>query len=340
MTSCTTDGAIAREFVWGLRERSASASRPPSLYRASHLYPFCRLMPKRSHCSENVSSRSSSAVMNFTRAFHGAGSCQGIPLLRSRLGMCHLCHRSNSSPLYPVRTLEVVACARANSLDRIRCDPRALATLRRFFSSRKRWISFSRTFVRAAARARSRRSIVAQCANHSAENVRGMRGLSTKEGGVVAHQIPQSLVMKACEVSEDWQRVHAELRQIARKRRALDVRELRLIREAIRIAIWRHVGMTGIREYLEDVFGYGPKVASERVRVAEALASLPALEDALDCGQLSYSAVREISRIATSRTEDEWVGACRGKNQRQVEELLAEREVGDRPGSPRKPELR
>ena len=43
---------------------------------------------------------------------------------------------------------------------------------------------------------------------------------------------------------------------------------------------------------------------------------------------------------ATNRTEAEWIKACRGKNQRQVEELLAEREVGDRPGAPRKPELR
>ena len=157
---------------------------------------------------------------------------------------------------------------------------------------------------------------------------------------MVAYQIPQTVVMKACEVNQDWQRVHAELRQIARKRSALDARELRLIREAIRIALWRHVGMTGIREYLEDVFGYGPKVASERVRVAEALDSMPALEAALDRAELSYSAVREISRIATSRTEEEWLGACREKNQRQVEELLAEREVGDRPGSPRKPDLR
>ncbi len=50
--------------------------------------------------------------------------------------------------------------------------------------------------------------------------------------------------------------------------------------------------------------------------------------------------MRAISRVATNRTEHEWIAACRGKNQRQIEELLAEREVGDRPASPRKPELR
>ena len=159
---------------------------------------------------------------------------------------------------------------------------------------------------------------------------------------MVAYQIPQVLVSKACEVSEpeEWKRVHARLKRIAKRRAALDREELELIRAAIRIAIWRHLGMTGIREYLEHECGYGPHVASERVRVAEALDAMPALEHALGENELSYSAVRAITRVATNRTEHEWIAACRGKNQREIEELLAEREVGDRPGAPRKPELR
>jgi len=159
---------------------------------------------------------------------------------------------------------------------------------------------------------------------------------------VVAYRIPQTLVTKACEVSEpeEWKRVHARLERIAKKRAALDREELELIRAAIRLALWRHVGATSIREYLENECGYGPHVASERVRVAEALDAMPALEHALGEGELSYSAVRAITRVATNRTEDAWIAACRGKNQRQIEELLAEREVGDRPEAPRKPELR
>lgn len=159
---------------------------------------------------------------------------------------------------------------------------------------------------------------------------------------MVAYQIPQATVTKAREVSEleDWKRVHVQLKRIAKRRAALDREELGLIRAAIRLVIWRYLGMTGIREYLERECGYGPHVASERVRVAEALDAMPALERALGENELSYSAVRAISRIATNRTEDDWIAVCRGKNQRQIEELLAEREVGDRPGSVRKPELR
>src|SRR3569623_745789 len=202
-------------------------------------------------------------------------------------------------------------------------------------------------------------ALVAQSANQRARNSRDRQERSTKEHVVVGavnqvsrvYEVSQSLVSKACEVSatgatrgsdstDEWKRVHARLRRIAKKRAALDREELQLIRAAIRIALWRHLGATNIREYLENECGYGPHVASERVRVAEALDAMPALEHALGEGDLSYSAVRAITRVATNRTECAWLAACRGKNQRQIEALLAEREVGARPEAPRKPALR
>jgi hypothetical protein len=86
--------------------------------------------------------------------------------------------------------------------------------------------------------------------------------------------------------------------------------------------------------------GYGPQIAAERLRVAEALDALPAIEAALANYDLSYSAVRELTRIATRKTEEAWVAACRGKILRQIEELVAEREPGDAPTSDPKPDLR
>jgi hypothetical protein len=137
-----------------------------------------------------------------------------------------------------------------------------------------------------------------------------------------------------------WREVDRQLRVVARRHSALDHEELQLIRKAIALALWRELGMVSMREYLEQVFGYGPNVASERIRVAEALDAMPVLEAALESGELAYSAVRAITRIATRRTEAQCAAACRGKNMRQIEELLAEREPGDRPDDPRKPDLR
>ena len=75
---------------------------------------------------------------------------------------------------------------------------------------------------------------------------------------------------------------------------------------AIAVQLWRPLGMTSMREYLESM-GYGPQVAAERLRVAEALEAMPAIEEALAAGELSYSAVRELTRIATRKTERAWV---------------------------------
>ena len=137
-----------------------------------------------------------------------------------------------------------------------------------------------------------------------------------------------------------WRELDQQFRSLAKRRGALDHEELALIREAIEVQLWRELGMVSIREYLERRMGYTPGVASERVRVAEALEAMPALEAALAAGELSYSAVREITRIATRRTERAWLAKCRGKTMKEISELLAEREPGDRPESPRKPDLR
>jgi 5-methylcytosine-specific restriction endonuclease McrA len=137
-----------------------------------------------------------------------------------------------------------------------------------------------------------------------------------------------------------WRELDHQFRSLAKRRGALDHEELALIREAIEVQLWRELGMVSIREYLERRMGYTPGVASERVRVAEALDSMPALDDALASNELHYSAVREITRIATRRTERAWLAACRGKTMKEIAELLAEREPGDRPESPRKPDLR
>jgi hypothetical protein len=137
-----------------------------------------------------------------------------------------------------------------------------------------------------------------------------------------------------------WRDLDGRFRSLHKRRGSIDHEELGLIREAIAVQLWRELGMVSIREYLERRMGYTPGVASERVRVAEALDAMPELDTALAAGELSFSAVREITRIATRRTERAWLAACRGKSCKEIGELLAEREPGDRPESPRKPDLR
>jgi hypothetical protein len=65
-----------------------------------------------------------------------------------------------------------------------------------------------------------------------------------------------------------WQEIDRDLRVIAKRQRALDADEVALLWIAERVRIWEELGKASLLEYLEDIFGYAPKVAYERVRVA------------------------------------------------------------------------
>jgi 5-methylcytosine-specific restriction endonuclease McrA len=131
-----------------------------------------------------------------------------------------------------------------------------------------------------------------------------------------------------------WKKVHAELTRLAGAKGAYDAEEARWLVEAKRVRVHEALGFATLHEYLERLFGYGPRLATERLRVAEALTQLLALRDALAAGELSWSAVREISRVAVAATEAEWIAAAAGKTVRQVEEMVSGRKAGDRPDDP------
>jgi hypothetical protein len=140
--------------------------------------------------------------------------------------------------------------------------------------------------------------------------------------------------------SLDWRTVDRALRGIAQRRAALDAEEARWLREADRLQIWQPLGMVSAIDYLERVLGYTPHAANERLRVARALGELPALTEAFSCGELAFSAIRELTRVATPETETRWRDAAAGKNVRQIEELVAGHHQGDQPDAPADPEAR
>jgi hypothetical protein len=133
--------------------------------------------------------------------------------------------------------------------------------------------------------------------------------------------------------------VDRELRRIAKKRAGLDVDEARWLREAEKQAAWRKLGFSTALEYLEDVFGYAPRTAMERLRVARELADLPELEAELREGTLPWSAAKELSRVMTPRTQSAYLQRARGKNLRDIEELVAGHKKGDDPDAPKDPAL-
>jgi hypothetical protein len=129
--------------------------------------------------------------------------------------------------------------------------------------------------------------------------------------------------------SSPWQRAHEELVRLAEKRAGLDFEEGRWLLRAFRSGAHVRLGYGSFNEYTERLFGYGPRLTQEKLRVAEALEELPETARELQSGHASFSAVRELTRVATPTTERDWLEAAAGRTVREIEQLVS----GHRPGS-------
>ena len=138
----------------------------------------------------------------------------------------------------------------------------------------------------------------------------------------------------------EHQAVHRRLCEYARHRSALDAAEAFDLVRAEQFKLYALHACATHYEYMERVLGYGPHAARERMRVARALIRLPETTAALARGEQCYSAVRELTRVATDETETAWLARTRGLVVHQIERLVAKHQLGDHPDDPPSPSLR
>ena len=98
-------------------------------------------------------------------------------------------------------------------------------------------------------------------------------------------------------------RLGDEIAELAAHLDAAAARLLDLIREFDARGGWNN-GFRSCAAWLTWRVGLAPGAAREHVRVARALGELPLLTQALARGELSYSKVRELTRVATPETEE------------------------------------
>ena len=143
------------------------------------------------------------------------------------------------------------------------------------------------------------------------------------------------VIAEATPTASSWRAVHDALTRLARMQAGLDFEEGQQLRAAQLARVHERLGYGSFVEYIERLFGYAPRLTFEKVRVGQALERLPVLADALRSGTASWSSVRELTRVATSETEREWLEASRGKTAREIERLVSGRRAGDLPGDPK-----
>jgi len=126
-----------------------------------------------------------------------------------------------------------------------------------------------------------------------------------------------------------WRQAHEALVRLATERAGLDFDEGRALLRARRSGAHVRLGFASFLEYTERLFGYGPRLTQEKLRVAEALEALPETAGELRTGAINFSVAREVTRVAIPSTEKEWLEVARGRTVREVEQLVN----GHRPGS-------
>jgi len=92
---------------------------------------------------------------------------------------------------------------------------------------------------------------------------------------------------------------------------------------------WELGGHAGCAEWLADATGMDRGTARERVRMARALVELPETSAAMAAGELSYSKVRALTRVATPESEGELLELAHEASAGELERLLRTRRLTD-----------
>lgn len=98
---------------------------------------------------------------------------------------------------------------------------------------------------------------------------------------------------------------------------------LSALREFVARGAYLHWGCVTPIQWLSWKCGLGRVAASEHLRVAAALRDLPVIAAAMATGQLSWSKVRAVTRVATPDTDREWADLAAAGTAAHVELMVA-----------------
>src|SRR2546427_8774106 len=116
-------------------------------------------------------------------------------------------------------------------------------------------------------------------------------------------------------------RLGDEIAELSAHVEAATARLLDLIRDFDARAGW-NTGFPSCAAWLSWRVGLDPGAAREKARVARALGTLPLLAQALARGELSYSKVRALTRVATPETEERLLKVGRAGTAVHVERIV------------------
>ncbi len=124
------------------------------------------------------------------------------------------------------------------------------------------------------------------------------------------------------EAAGDLDQIGDRIAELSAQIQAATYRVLTLIREFDRREGWHAKGARSCAHWLSWRTGLDLGAAREKVRVARALGNLPKIGAAMERGEISYSKVRALTRVATTENEAELLTFARAGTASHVERLI------------------
>ena len=124
--------------------------------------------------------------------------------------------------------------------------------------------------------------------------------------------------------------VESEVARLAAHLHAGEHRFLTLVAEFDRLDGWKLAGHRTCAHWLSFLTGIDLGACRERVRAARALEALPLTSESMQRGELSFSQVRALTRVATAANEADLLDLARGATTAQLERMVRAWKLGSR----------
>ena len=136
--------------------------------------------------------------------------------------------------------------------------------------------------------------------------------------------MPFSAQDQAVSQGRELGEIESEITELAAHIHAATFRLLKLIREFDERDGWVGPGLMSCAHWLNWKIGLSIGAAREKVRVAHALKDLPKISDSFRQGQISFSKVRAMTRVATPENEDDLLNIARHGTAAHVDRLVSQ----------------
>ena len=94
------------------------------------------------------------------------------------------------------------------------------------------------------------------------------------------------------------------------------------------------LGFRSVAAYAREVHELSPRTVRDLIHLARSLRTLPALDQALEAGELPWTKGRTLAPVLTAENEQAWIDAARGASVRALEAMVANAIPGELPPAP------